>query len=499
VTRPADDLLDVAELLALLRAGWRWLLGGTVAGLVAGLTLVWVLPPQWEGRASVLTTRSDPGLLGAAAGIASSTMLGSSLNAQAETDLALLRSRRLLHEVSAVLPLSVRLRAPRLPVASVVQRFVPQGLFKPLRLDGQAEGDGWRLRGPGVDTLVRAGQPLALPVGTLTLAAGAPARFALTLYDADEGVERSAKRVSVTRAGGTLLSVAVRWDDSVTGAQIANALVARYLAWRRDTDAGENATRLAFVSAQADTARARLDSALQALREYQEATGQLDPGQTGGGLLQLAAELNGRLRGVVLEAEALDALLDALDRGSAAARTLTGFPTFLRSQTLNDLLGELVSLESQRATLLATRTPEDPAVVGRTEAIRVLEGQLLPIARTYRAALAQDQARVGQAVDSVAQVVAQLPGQGQRHFYLLREVQRFNELSLALASQQVQLRLATVGEGGTARAVDEALPRRKPSRPRPLLSVGGGAAAGLLFGLVMVLAVAPRRRPSLVT
>ncbi len=496
-----DELFDVASLASLLAAGWRTLAGCVMGGVLVGALAQLLIPPQWDGRASVLTSRQEPGMLSAAsaAGGAAGALLGGSMATQAETDLALLRSRRLLREVGEELPLSVRLRSPRLPLASVLRAFQPTGAFKPVKLKGTAEGGRWRLRGTvhdrTIDAVASPGVPITLPVGVLTLATAPPQEFELLLYDLEEGLARTAKKVDVARDGGNVLEVAVRWDDSVTGAQIANAVVGRYLAWRRDADAGDNALRLRFVRAQTDTIRTRLDIALAALRRYQEGTGQLDPAQTGSGLLQLSGDLNTRLRTVVLESQSLDALFERLSAGTASARALTGFPTFLRSQALNDLLAELAKLESERATLLATRTAEDPNVTGRAEAIRVLEAQLLPIARTYAEALAADRVRLVQAVDSVAKRVALLPGQGQEHFLLLREVARLNEQSLGLEAQMLQLRLATVGEGGTARQVDEALSSRKPAWPRKLVTFGGGAALGLLLGLFVLLFSAPRRRP----
>ena len=505
MTAPGDDLFDLAGLASLLASGWRKIAACLVGGVLAGGAVHFLIPPRWEGRASVLTSRQEQGMLagaagaaagaGGMAGAATSSLLGGSLATQIETDLALLRSRRLLREVGEQLPLSVRIRTPRAPLASVVRAFTPTGAFRPVTLSATTEGKGRRLRGSGIDLLATPGVPVTLPVGELTLAQDAPEEFTLVLYDLDEGLERTAKRVAVARDGGNVLEVAVRWEDSVTGAQIANGLVGRYLAWRRDADAGDNGVRLRFVRAQTDTVRARLDSALAALRSYQEGTGQLDPEQTGGRLLALSADLNTRLRAVVLEAKALDALFDRIASGTTSVRGLTGFPTFLRSQALNELLAELAKLESERATLLSIRTPEDPSVAGRTEAIRVLESQLEPVARTYAEALAADRARLVQAVDSVADRVAQLPGQGQRYFLLMREVRRLNEQSLALETQLLQLRLATVSEGGTARQVDEAIPTRRPAWPRKLVTFGLGGILGLLVGLALVLFSAPRRRP----
>jgi uncharacterized protein involved in exopolysaccharide biosynthesis len=294
--------------------------------------------------------------------------------------------------------------------------------------------------------------------------------------------------------GGELAGVTLRWDDSLTAAAVPNLLVARYLAWRLADDQGESSARLRFVLGQADSVRGQLDATLDSLRRFLESTSQVEPEVSGKLLLEGSVELDTRLRAVTLESEALGALLDRLARGdSAAARQLPAFPAFLRSPAINDLLSQLLALEGERETLLATRTASDPLVQSQTRTIRQLEAQLEPLARTYQQVLLADRRALGVTADSIRRVLGRLPGEGRRYYQLSRGVELMGKALVTLEVQALQLRVAAVENGGQARQVDIAEPTRKPARPSLALFAGGGGLLGILLGLGLVLIGAPPR------
>lgn len=505
MTTRDGDLLDLGQLFGALRAGWLKILISAILGVgIAGILLL-VLPKRWEGRASVLVSSGEEmgsSLLqkaGVPDGIAAS-ILGRSAAGQMETELELLRSRRLIGEVADSLQLGALLRSPaRMPASRVVERFEPAGAFRRLDLTAERVEAGWRLQGDGVDTTIRAGTAARLPVGTISFAASAPERFSLRLLDHEDATTRVQKRLSISRAGGEVAAATLRWDDSLTSAAIPNALVARYLELRRRVDRGDNAERYAFVATQADSLERKLKNALQELRAYQQRSGVMDPAINGKALLESSVQLRQQLGAVTLEHQALRALLTRIgDDTRRDVRHLAAFPAFLRSPAVNDLLSQLVRLESERLTLLETHTERDPAVAGRTAAIRNIEAQLLPLGHTYGDALARNQSELRASADSVDRLLAGLPVAEERFFELTREVQRLNAMSLALQSQRLQLRLATITEGGRARQVDIAEPTKKPAWPSIPLFLAFGVAVGFLAGILAALSplvLAPNRAP----
>jgi uncharacterized protein involved in exopolysaccharide biosynthesis len=505
MTTRDDDLLNLGQLLGALRVGWLRLFVLTLVGAgVAGVLLL-VLPKRWEGRASVLVSSGEEagGSLLQKAGIPegiAASILGRSAAGQMETELELLRSRRLIGEVADSLQLGVRLRSPGGTAAStVVASFTPVGAFRRFDLTGERSGTGWRIQGKGVDTTVSAGASLELPVGTLSLSATAPDRFSLRLLDREDATTRLQKRLSITRAGGEIAAATVRWDDSLTAAEIPNVMVARYLALRRRVDQGVNAERYAFATAQADSLERQLKRALEELKLYQQRSQSIDPEITGKVLVEASTTLHQQLSTVTLEHQALRELLTRIGTDRPRdVRQLAAFPAFLRSAGINDLLSQLIRLESERLALLETHTDRDPAVAGRTEAINNVEAQLLPLARTYADALGRNRSELRTSADSVDRLLAAMPATSARFFELTREVQRLNATALALQSQRLQLRMATITEGGNARQVDVAEPNKKAAWPSPTLFLVLGVAGGLLAGVVaalLPLVAAPQRAP----
>ena len=505
MTTHDDDLLDLGQLIGALRHNWLRILLSTGLGVAVAVVLLFALPKRWEGRASVLVSSGEElgGSLLQKAGVPdgmAASILGRTSAGQMETELEMLRSRRLIGEVADSLQLSVRLRSPaRMPASSAVSNFVSTGAFRYFDITGEKNGSHWRLQGDGVDTTVAAGAAVRVSVGTLVIAPTAPDRFAVRLLDHEDATTRLQKRLAITRAGGEIAAATVRWDDSLTAAAIPNALVARYLALRRRVDQGDNAQRYTFVTAQSDSIERQLRQALAELKRYQQQSNSVDPGITGKVLIEASTTLHQQLSGVMLEYQALRELLARVGTDKPRdVRQLAAFPAFLRSTGINDLLSQLVRLESERLALLQTHTERDPQVAGQTEAIKNTEAQLLPLARTYRDALAKNQNELRTSADSVDRLLAAMPVIGERFFELTREVQRLNNTAVALQAERLQLRLATITEGGNARQVDVAEPTKKPAWPSTKLFLALGVAAGLLLGVLVALlplVTAPKLAP----
>ncbi|MEX2181702.1 MAG: Wzz/FepE/Etk N-terminal domain-containing protein [Gemmatimonadaceae bacterium] len=494
--RPEDDALELGPALGTLwRARWR-LLAWVGAGAAVAIATLWFLPRRWEARATVIASSSNAksSLLsrsGISDLIAGSLLGGSDVGF--DTELELLRSRRLLREVTAELPLAVKVRSPETtPATTAITAFVPSGQFAPARLVVRPDGANWRLQHAAGDTTVRAGAAVTLPEGTLQMAESPgllAAPLVVHLLDDEDTMRRLARRVTVARVGGAIAGVTVRWDDSVTGARIANAIVRQYVAWRRTSDRGENAMLGDFLRAQSDSIDAELARALDVLRAFQERSEYADPTTGAKALLEALTRLRTQLGETTIEEAALNELLARLTEGGGdRARELPAFPPFLNSPGINDLLGQLNRLEAERVALLQTRTARDPGVVGRTEGIRLIESQLVPLARTYGAALTQNRLALRASADSLQRLLGAIPGTGRRFADLTRDVERLGEISRALQIQLVQARLVSIGEGGGAEQIDEAIPSRAPASPNVplivLLGIGAGAALGVVRELL---------------
>ena len=282
----AADAIDLVEVADAIRSGWRRVAGALGLGLIGALVVLFAIRRQFDGAATVLLKSSQPtgGALASDLGLPVDLLpqaFSGNIQSPFETEREILSSRVVAGRVVDSLGLQARVLAPSgiAPNAILVPAVYP-GSFKTRRFRFDREGPTgpYRVRGPGTQATAVPGQPLALPVGTITLRGeGLPASFALQILDREDAITRLEKRLKVAKAGGEVARLTYRADDSLTAAAVPNAIVAVYLERRKTIDRGVNQRRLEFVVAFADTVNRRLAEADTRLRRFEEASGVLDP------------------------------------------------------------------------------------------------------------------------------------------------------------------------------------------------------------------------------
>ena len=274
----------------------------------------------------------------------------------------------------------------------------------------------------------------------------------------------------------------------MTAAMVPNAVLVNYLSRRKTDDRGVNAHRAEFLALQIDTNATLLASAEDALRRFQERSGLVDPVVIGKIELEATSELRKSLGALEVEQGALDQSLAQIAAGRMSARQLVAYPSFLKSPGINDLLRQLSELETERTKLLERRLETDDQVVALTRSIANVEGQLVPLAKAYAAALRKQRTDVSAQIATLGTSLTAFPAAAQSSARLAREVLRLNQLAFALQTQLVQARLAAVSEGGDVRALDRATPPKEPAFPSVPLTLALGLGVGLLLGLAAALA-----------
>jgi len=488
----STDTIDLADIARSLRRGWRWILGGVLAGGLIALLVILFGPRRFDGAASaIIRSAPEPGagllsrLGDGAAGAGAASLLGGGASAPIETDIQILSSHAVVGTVVDSLMLQVEVRSPSVPATSILRAARLPGAFKHLDVSLRRTAAGRFHYDAGSSSGdVAAGGTVALPVGTLMLRDALPDAVTLRLYDREDAVLRTSKSLAVAKAGGEVLRVSYRARDSLTAANVPNAVLVDYLARRKTDDRGANAHRVEFLLVQIDSTAALQVNAEQRLRLFQEQSGLIDPQVIGKLELETVADLRKSLGALQVEQGALDQLLAQVASGHMTARQVVAFPSFLKSPGINDLLRQLAELETERTKLLEKRLETDDGVVALTRSIANIEGQLVPLARAYSGALRQQRADLTAQVGTVTAKLTTFPGAAQSAARATREVLRLTQLSLALQSQLVQARLAAITEGGDVRALDRAVPPREPAFPEPWLTSGLGLGVGLLLGLV---------------
>ncbi len=477
--------------------GWRYVLAWIVIGLAIGAALELFWPHSFEGRASVLLRSANDGGSSFLSRIGVPTevttgLLGTAVKSPLETELQLLESRVLLTQASDSIGLQVRVIAPDgVPSARLVVPRGYDGSFKKRRFEFAKQGDGqYRVTGDLFNATGASGSTVTLPVAAITLRDSLPAVFTIEILDHEDMLKREMKRLAVLKSGGDVAAVVCQEADSISSAEVPNALVELYLRERRTVDKGINQRRYEFLTIQADSLNRQLLAVQRDLRRQQEASHVLDLEISGKALLETDLKLREQLEAEVVEQVALNDLLGQVASGKIDARRLAAYPSFLKSPGINELLSQLGKLEAERAGMLQERMPNEPTVAGRAAGIKAIEAQLLPLATTYAASLARQRQELERMRDSLDGSLEALPGAAESWLTLTREVKRMTATELAVQAQRLEARLAAIGEGGDARQVDFAEPSKKPTFPTPAISYGVGGGAGLVIGVIAALMAA---------
>ena len=488
------DAIDIADVAHTVRAQWRAVAAFLALGVVGALAVVLFAPRRFDGEATLLARSQSAGagsILGRMTGVTDLLQGVSSLGSgsSVETELQMLKSRALAQRVVDSLQLQFVVRAPgRVAPGTLVAASNMQGSFEPVTYTFERTPSGaYRVSGGSSTRELVPGTPGQLDVGSITLARDLPASFTLQVLDREDAIDKLERRLGVTKAGGEVIRIRYRGNDSVTAALVPNALVAFYLEQRRTTDRGVNSRRVEFVTRQMDSIATELTANERALREQQERSQVLDAEIVGRAELEGATELRTALTQTMVDEAAIKEILARAENGTLKSRDLAAYPAFQKGSGSNPLIAQLGQLEAERIRLLERRTSNDPEVQALDHSMASLDSSIAGMARTYAQSVSLQRAQLQTEYDKLTASINKLPEAAERGGRLKRDVLRLTQLYAALQAQLVEARLGEIGEGGDVRQVDVAEPPRDPAFPKPLLTMGVGAAGGLMAGLVAAL------------
>jgi uncharacterized protein involved in exopolysaccharide biosynthesis len=380
----------------------RWLiLATTGAAIAATLVIVLLATPQYESEATLRFVTQEPqsALLSRIpedlAEMAGPNLQGDDI----DTEIGVLRSRRIAEEVVDSFALHVSLLSPGVARDSVLRvvrapREVVAGEFI---FDRQADGSytvkSRRTRRPvRLPDRVRIGEPFELGSVQLALAplGRHPDRVRVMIqpfYEAVEGF-RDDLRIQKQEGRSRLVEVSYRDPDPDRAAAVVNAVIDNFVAYRTSADHSDLRHRVEALRSQVADYRVELAESEQQLRAFRETHRIVEPEEEAVQAVRMLAEVRSEREQVVIERESLARLLAELERGgpegnAARYRQLLAYPSFITNEGVQSILTSLNALEDRRSELLLLRTPENEEVVRLTQRIEVLERQLHRIATDY--------------------------------------------------------------------------------------------------------------------
>jgi capsular exopolysaccharide synthesis family protein len=495
---------SLRDLWGTLRRRRGLVAGITAAVMVLTMALTLYMSPRYESEAALrivgekssaggmLEKLGDLGDLGALTGLGGDDL---------DTDLGIMRSRRMADPVAEAVGLHVELRSPRRPRSEVLQvvsapRDRAVGVYT---LERQPDGSYSA-------KVEESEEPVALPrrvqigapfqVGGVTLALNpalrnkAPESVKFQIRPFREAVDELQEALVVDRqeAGSRLISLAYRNKDPRLAADVVNRLADGFIDYKRTTSTGESRSSATVLREQVASYRTQLAAAEDRLRSFRENERVLAPEAEAEAEIKRSGEMQLSFDEMRVEQASLRRLLAEVRNappgsGTSPYRKLATFPAFTKNETVSNLVNTLTSLDNERLQLLARRTEEDEDVRLLTARITGIEQQLLRLAEDYQRSI---DLQLGAADDALARVgagMAAMPGRDMQFVRLTRDVKLLNEVYLLL---QARLKEAEITEAVTqdaAQVVDYGLVARKPASPQPVLNLILSLVLGLMMGV----------------
>ncbi len=475
--------------------------------LVFGGVAVWTFTatPRFRSQALVRIDSRQSGSSGLLDQVANlPTMgLGALSKDEMETDIGVLRSRRMIDAAIDSLALTVRVVEP----AGDRGRFVRARLRDTTDASGQVilsrRADGrydvttekWKTGTPPATAAVGAGDSLRVGGALLRFTGDtgtqAPERIVIAVLPRYQARELVSKRLDARRQESGSRLVQVRYDDEdrVLAAEVVRRLLTDFIAFSLQNERRDATSQSEELRRTVADQKVKLAASEEQLRAYQQKSRLIIPEEQATAQVKRIAALNAQLDVITVERAALARLLAIVEprarnsRDPAAYRQLATFPSLITNRAIQDLLQSLLELENKRAELGTRRTDANDEMRAFGSRIAEIEQQLNRVGNQYLESLDQQIATAGQQVRTLADTLQALPDQEMQFVRLVRERTINNEAYLILLKQlritelQDALRLERI------RIVDAPIVAHpdNPEYPRTLVQLLLGAVLAALL------------------
>jgi len=309
-----------------------------------------------------------------------------------------------------------------------------------------------------------------------------------------------------------MIEVRCESADPELARDFVNALVLAYLGRSlADAQATTRRTRR-YVEDQLTEVEGRLAEAEESLRQFGRRVGTVALDESARQQIGLLVRLTEQAAIARSTANARHAMQEELQQQlEAADERVLSVTVMRRNPQIAELQKALAAAEAERVSLLEEYAPDSMPLRRATASVDELRRQLaetaLEVLESRQVSinpvtqeimqeiiLAQGEemaARqsVGVLQDAARRVEAELSGLPDEQVLLLRlqrEIELLERIYLALKEKQQEYEITERARAPASRLVEHAIAADEPARPRRLLSLAAGIAAGLLLGLLAV-------------
>lgn len=392
-----------------------------------------------------------------------------------ETEIGVLRSRRIAESVLDSLAFMVRVTEPAGVRDSILTAHSTgpsdvEGVLKFVRSDnGKFQVTADKLTGTEFYP-VAVGPSDTLRVGTIvmrldsSLAKRQLSEFEVRLLPRFKALKLFDDLLDIRQqeGGSRLVEVSFEDADRVQAARAVDRILAEYIAYTNVNDATDDQFRAGELKRAVDSVALNLASAEERLRSFKEKQKILLPDEQATQQLKRIAVLRTQLDALEVEHDALSRMLAIIGtrsnggKSSEAYRQLATFPSLIANKAIQDYLANLVELENARSELGLRRTAENADFQQLTARITDLEQQLNRVGTQYEESLEQQIAVATQSVRAMTSDLDVFPRQEMDYVRLVRDRTIWNEGYIILQKQLKQAELSTALRTEKVRVVDSA-------------------------------------------
>lgn len=493
------------------RVKMRRTLPAVAGGLVFALVAIWTLTatPRYKSTSTLRIASSASAaspLLDQLQSVPGIGLMGLGRD-ELETEIGILRSRRISESVLDSLALMVRVAKPAGVRDSILtaRSFGPsdvEGTLKFVRAaDGRFQVTADKLTGAEFSpATVAAGD--SIRIGNIALRLDAAlaktklAEFEVQLLPRFKALKRFDDLLDIRQqeGGSRLVQVSYEDADRVQAARAVDRVVREYVAYTNANDSNDDEFRAGELGHAVDSVAKALVKAEERLRAFKENQKILIPDEQATQQLKRIAVLRTQLDGLEVEHNALSRLLAIIDKRSnngndpLAYRQLATFPSLIANKAIQDYLANLVELENRRSELSLRRTGDNDEIKQLSARITELEQQLNRVGQQYEESLEQQISVATQSVKAMSSDLDVFPRQEMDYVRLMRDRTIANEGFIILQKQLKQAELSTALRTEKVRVVDSA--RVANAKDVEFPKTGVQLLLGAILGVAVALTLA---------
>jgi polysaccharide biosynthesis transport protein len=487
------EVFSLRLLQGALRRQFPWFAGAVLLVVTATAVLTFRQRPVYEARATLRLEERPPG--------AADPVDPLSWPQSIETEIELIRSRSVAEDVVRTLALHVSVSEPR--------ELERQEALVALRADSAVPGvwvverdsAGFTVRSPG-GASARAPWGDSVVLAGLMLVAREPRGRAepisLTVSDPGAAAEalRSGLRVSRPQVAARIVQVSWQGTSRALTRDAVNEVARAYIERRNQIQKQQARTAVRFLREQVGSIGAQLAEAESRMEQFRRARLMVDPQTQSTHQVRRLAELSAEREQLEFRRTALREVIARAERDSSgpagaadpgAWASLAATPALAGDQTIASLLGQLTTAQTEATRLGMWRTPEDPDLRAVRNALTAVAGRLAAYAREQFRGIDDQIRRHDSALAGQAAVLQAIPSAELEYARLDRQVVLTGQLYTLLQTRLKEAEISEAIEAANIQLVDGALLPRVPIRPRKVVNLIFGLAAGWLLGAIIML------------